>query len=199
MQVNENHTAILLLMDCSGSMGDKIDANTTSAQYLDKILYRMLEEQSRKLAGYITIDVAHFGSMSNYISSMNDPLFVQLYGNDRMGGTYLYEAYTNVTGKFEDKLRQLPEYPGNVLVVVTTDGESSNSGADKASMKAKMQIQGGWKIGLASVASITASTRAANTLGATLIHGQSNKKGFDSIVEGINKLISENRGVKSHA
>lgn len=115
-----NYTALLLVIDRSGSMtsirDDMVGGLTT-----------MLAQQAAQ-PGMLTVDIVIFDEVIELTRSMADPATVVIELEPR-GGTALYDAIgMSVTG-FGRALAALPEHarPGTVQVVVVTDGLENSS------------------------------------------------------------------------
>lgn len=112
---NPDYTAILFIIDRSGSMWDiKND--------MEGGINTVLEEQ-KKLPGKVTVDVAYFSNTTTY-----DQTFLSLDDTKieiiPSGMTALHDAIVISTTKFGEALSALPEdeRPGNVLTIIVTDG-----------------------------------------------------------------------------
>jgi hypothetical protein len=112
---NPDYTALLFIIDRSGSMYSiKTD--------MEGGINGVLEEQ-KKLPGDVTVDVAYFDDELTY-----DERFLSLDSASisiiPRGMTALHDAIVSSTATFGDALSQLPEEerPGNVMVIVVTDG-----------------------------------------------------------------------------
>ena len=123
---NPDYTALLFIIDRSGSMYSiKSD--------MEGGINGVLEEQ-KKLPGEVTVDVAYFDYELTY-----DDRFLSLDSASieisPRGSTALFDAIVVSTSKFGDALSQLPEEdrPGNVMVIVVTDGEENASKEAKIS------------------------------------------------------------------
>lgn len=117
---NPEYTALLFIIDRSGSMW--------SIRYdMEGGINGVLEEQ-KKLPGEVTVDVAYFDDEITY-----DDRFLSLDSAsieiDPRGVTALHDAIVSSTKKFGEALSQLPEEdrPGNVVVVIVTDGHENAS------------------------------------------------------------------------
>lgn len=117
---NPDYTALLFIIDRSGSMG-VIKADMEGG------INGVLEEQ-KKLPGEVTVDVAYFDYELTY-----DQKFLSLDSAtiDIMprGMTALHDAIVSSTTQFGEALSQLPEEdrPGTVMVVIVTDGHENAS------------------------------------------------------------------------
>lgn len=116
---NPNYTAIMFIVDVSGSMSN-------TCKTLEKALHLMLEQQARKLAGYITVDVGYFDDSAYMGVQDADPMTVNL-GLFANGGTQIYDNTDILLTQFEDRIGKLPENqkPGHTVVIFVTDGQSS--------------------------------------------------------------------------
>lgn len=115
-----NYTALLLVIDRSGSMTSIRDDMLGGMQEL-------LRDQSSQ-PGLLTVDVVTFDDTVEWQHSFADPAQVQLELLPR-GITALYDALGGAIGHFGQKLSDLPEHarPGVVTVVVVTDGHENAS------------------------------------------------------------------------
>jgi hypothetical protein len=132
---NPDYTALLFIIDRSGSMwsikGD-----------MEGGINGVLEEQ-KKLPGEVTVDVAYFDDEIIY-----DDRFLSLESAsieiDPRGVTALHDAIVSSTNKFGEALSQLPEEdrPGNVMVIIVTDGhENASREANLSDVKALITQQ----------------------------------------------------------
>jgi hypothetical protein len=87
----------------------------------------VLEEQ-KALPGKVTVDIAYFDSELTYDEQFLslDSAAIEIHPR---GLTALHDAIVVSTTKFGEALSQLPEdeRPGNVLVIIVTDGEENAS------------------------------------------------------------------------
>lgn len=115
---NPNYTAICFVLDVSSSMHHDVKP-------MQKAFHKMLEDQARKLAGYLTVDVHYFNGGFTAGEEDADPMLIDLamYAN---GGTNMYEGVKQGVARFESRIKALPadEQPGHVVVIVMSDGES---------------------------------------------------------------------------
>lgn len=117
---NPDYTAILFIIDRSGSM-------YSIKNDMEGGINAVLEEQ-KALPGEVTVDVAYFDQELIY-----DEKFLSLDSAsikiEPRGSTALHDAIVVSTTKFGDALSQLPEAdrPGNVLVIIVTDGHENAS------------------------------------------------------------------------
>ena len=117
---NPDYTALLFIIDESGSMG-------FIARDMEGGIASLLEEQS-KLPGKLTVDVAYFDTNFRYPVSLADPEDVTVSIIPK-GGTALHDAIVRASGQFGQTLAELPEEerPGTVIAVIVTDGEENSS------------------------------------------------------------------------
>lgn len=126
-----NYTAMLIILDRSGSMGmireDMIGG-----------LQQLIATQSSE-PGMLTIDIVTFDTEIELTHHFVDPASVNVELVPR-GGTALYDAVGWSFNGFGQALAELPEHarPGTVLVTIVTDGEENSSREYTASMVAKM-------------------------------------------------------------
>ncbi|QFG12257.1 Hypothetical Protein OBI_RACECAR_153 [Arthrobacter phage Racecar] len=132
---NPDYTALLFIIDRSGSMH-------TIKEDMEGGINGVLEEQ-KNLPGDVTVDVAYFDDVLTY-----DDRFLSLESASikiqPRGMTALHDAIVVSTRKFGDALSQLPEdeRPGNVLVVIVTDGlENSSREFNTADVKETLTLQ----------------------------------------------------------
>lgn len=117
---NPDYTALLFIIDRSGSMYSIKDD-------MEGGINGVLEAQ-KALPGEVTVDVAYFDYELTY-----DDRFLSLDSASieikPRGSTALHDAIVASTTTFGDALSQLPEEdrPGNVLVIVVTDGHENAS------------------------------------------------------------------------
>jgi Mg-chelatase subunit ChlD len=117
---DHNYTAMLLVIDRSGSMAgirdDMIGGLTT-----------MLAEQAAQ-PGILTVDIVTFDDVIEWQCSMADPASVKVVLEPR-GGTALFDAIGMSVLQFGRILEALPEHarPETVQVVVVTDGQENSS------------------------------------------------------------------------
>ena len=136
---NANYTAILLIMDVSGSMSQDVMYNGQQAEVyevMQDVIHLMLEQQARKLAGYLTVDVGHFDTRANMLVEDGDPLLTDI-GLYAGGGTQIYDTSAQLLAQFENRLKSLPEneQPGHVVVIIMSDGDSSPAQGDGVYVK----------------------------------------------------------------
>lgn len=122
---NPDYTALLFIIDRSGSMG-------MIKEDMEGGINSVLEEQ-KKLPGEVTVDVAYFDYELNY-----DERFLSLDSTKieikPRGMTALHDAIVDSVKTFGDSLSQLTEEdrPGTVLTIIVTDGH------ENASQRAKL-------------------------------------------------------------
>ncbi len=115
-----NYTAMLLVVDRSGSMTDIRDDMVGG-------LTTMLAEQAAE-PGLLTVDIVTFDTEIELQCSLADPKDVTIRLEPR-GGTALFDAIGQSVTAFGRVLAALPEHarPETVQVVVVTDGEENSS------------------------------------------------------------------------
>lgn len=117
---NPDYTALLFIIDRSGSMN-------SIKKDMEGAINGVLEEQ-KELPGEVTVDVAYFDHEVTY-----DERFLSLESASIQisprGSTALFDAIVSSSADFGEALSQLPEdeRPGNVIVVIVTDGEENSS------------------------------------------------------------------------
>ena len=118
--MDSNYTAMLLIVDRSGSMAS-IRAE------MEEALHSLLADQV-KMPGLTTIDVATFDTEYEIVHHMADPATVKIEIDPR-GGTALWDTLRFCIEGFSQELRNLPEHaqPARVIMVVATDGEENSS------------------------------------------------------------------------
>jgi Mg-chelatase subunit ChlD len=117
---NPDYTAMLFIIDESGSMG-------RIARDMEGGIKSLLTEQA-KLPGKLTVDAAYFDTNYRYPISMVAAAEAEISIVPK-GGTSLHDAIVRASNEFGEKLAALPEdeRPGTVLVTVVTDGEENSS------------------------------------------------------------------------
>ncbi|WP_157155708.1 vWA domain-containing protein [Diaminobutyricimonas sp. LJ205] len=115
-----NYTALLLVVDRSGSMhsirDEMVEALTT-----------LVTEQAAA-PGLLTVDLVQFDNQIDHVFSLADPTSVRIELEPR-GGTALFDALGIAITEFGRTLAGMPEHarPSTVQVVVVTDGEENSS------------------------------------------------------------------------
>lgn len=121
-----NYTALLLVVDRSGSMQSiKTD--------MEGGLKTLLDEQVAQ-PGLLTVDLYTFDTQVERVCSIADPATVPLVIEPR-GSTALYDAVGIAVTEFGRTLEAMPEHarPETVQVIVVTDGHENASVEYKAS------------------------------------------------------------------
>ena len=118
--MDNNYTAMLLVVDRSGSMAS-IRAE------MEESLQALLAEQAKE-PGLTTVDLATFDTAYELNHRMADPANVKVEIHPR-GGTALWDTLRFCVEGFSKELADLPEHakPGKVIMVVATDGEENSS------------------------------------------------------------------------
>lgn len=118
---NPDKTAIAVLMDRSGSMQSiREDAQGAINAYI---------EEQRKQPGECTVRLAQFDTRYEDVYKSTDINDVVDYYLQPRGGTALTDGIAKLVIDFGVELAALPEdeRPGNVIVVIVTDGEENSS------------------------------------------------------------------------
>lgn len=123
---NPDYTALLFIIDRSGSMYSIKDD-------MEGGINGVLEEQ-KKIPGKVTVDVAYFDSELTYEDRFKSLDEASIQINPR-GATALHDAIVASTTTFGEALSALPEdeRPGNVMVIIVTDGHENASQEAKLS------------------------------------------------------------------
>ncbi|TFC93175.1 VWA domain-containing protein [Cryobacterium sinapicolor] len=130
-----NYTALLLVIDRSGSMSSIRDDMVGG-------LTAMLAEQAAE-PGLLTVDVVTFDDEIEHTHTLAAPNEITIELDPR-GMTALHDAIGIAVTGFGETLRVLPEHarPGTVQVVVVTDGgENSSSEYSAAAVRALINRQ----------------------------------------------------------
>lgn len=117
---DSNYTAMLIILDRSGSMSD-IRNDMVGG------LEQMLETQAAE-PGLLTVDIVTFDDQIELTHSFAQPENVKVELVPR-GSTALYDAVGRSLNGFGEALAKLPEHarPGTVLVTIVTDGMENAS------------------------------------------------------------------------
>lgn len=117
---NPNYTALLIVLDRSGSMNSIRDAMVAA---LEEVLRTHAKEP-----GTLTVDVVIFDHEIEWTHHFAQPQDTHIELKPR-GATALHDAMGYAINGFGAKLAQLPEHvrPGNVQVIVVTDGLENSS------------------------------------------------------------------------
>ncbi len=118
--MDNNYTAMLLVVDRSGSMAS-IRAE------MEESLHALLADQTKE-DGLTTVHVATFDTAYELTHRMADPTTVKIAINPR-GGTALWDTLRFCIEGFAKELADLPDHarPSKVVMVVATDGEENSS------------------------------------------------------------------------
>lgn len=116
-----NYTAIAVVVDRSGSMASmRADAQGGLNTFI---------EDQKKEPGRCTVRIDQFDTVYENVVKSVDVQAVEPYVLEPRGGTALLDAIGKTVVDFGSELRALPEdqRPGNVIVVVVTDGGENAS------------------------------------------------------------------------
>lgn len=190
---NPNYTAVLFILDVSGSMSG-------FENKLEAALHLMLEQQARKLAGYITVDVGYFDDSHYQGIQGADPLTVNLELFSA-GGTQLYDSAAVLINTFEKRLDAMPQdaQPGHVVVIIVTDGDSSQArtlgGRNISSKISSLRNDKGWDF-----AFLGADRHSFDQVRATLglpeeagVYHPLTPRGIEKAAEDLGRFISMSR------
>jgi hypothetical protein len=195
---NPNYTAVLFIIDVSGSMDNRY-------RTMEQALHLMLEQQARKLAGYLTVDVGYFDDVAYQGIQDADPMTVDLalFAN---GGTQIYDSSATLISTFQGRLNNLPasQQPGHVVVVFVTDGGSMDANST-AGRNIGNTIQGlrnsGWDFALLA-AEGGALKRVQQGLGLPddcAVFHPFNAKGIQAMADDLGQFVSMSRsGERGH-
>ena len=130
---DQNYTAMLIILDRSGSMSAIRDDMVGG-------LEQLIAAQARE-PGLLTIDLVTFDSEIEYAHHFADPKSITVELQPR-GMTALYDAIGVSFNVFGNSLAELPEHsrPGTVLVTIVTDGEE-NASSEYTAHTIKTMIQ----------------------------------------------------------
>ena len=204
---NPNFTSILMILDVSGSMGEVVyKSGETKFKVMQDALHKMLEQQARKLAGYLTVDVGYFDNSRYWGERDADPLLLNL-SLYAAGGTQLYDNAGKLLADFERKINALPEdqKPGHVVVIIMTDGDSStprqSEGVNiKSTIKRLMEVKG-WDFAFLCATDYDMPEAIAR-LGLSndrVINEPPTKRGIEKMAERLGEFVSMARsGERAH-
>ncbi|MBS1675641.1 MAG: VWA domain-containing protein [Actinobacteria bacterium] len=115
-----NYTAMLIVLDRSGSMEGSAKEMAAAAQHL-------VDSQAAG-SGMVTVDVVTFDNVIEHTYAFAQPGDVKIVLEPR-GGTALFDAIGMSFAGFGAALAALPEHarPGTVLATIVTDGEENSS------------------------------------------------------------------------
>lgn len=121
-----NYTALLLVVDRSGSM-ESIKTDMEGG------LTALLTEQ-KAMPGLLTVDLYTFDTKIDHVHALSNPDDVKVIIEPR-GGTALYDAIGRAVIEFGGTLAAMPEHarPDTVQVIVVTDGYENSSMEFRAS------------------------------------------------------------------
>ena len=189
---NKNHTHIVFIMDCSGSM-DGI------YKPLQNAMHKMLEEQARKLAGYLTVDVNYFEEYLSRGPQDADPMTVHL-GLWAGGGTNIHGPVLQVVNALKEKIRQMPEdeRPGHVVVVIMTDGYGGRSNHNTITAIAE-QRAAGWDFAFLAAGEDAMNSANLGLPPESMIYEKPDKQGVERMAERLGGFVSMSRsGADAH-
>ncbi|MBB5632724.1 hypothetical protein BKA04_000947 [Cryobacterium mesophilum] len=117
---DSNYTALLIILDRSGSMSDIRDDMVGG-------LEQLIADQAQQ-PGMLTIDIVTFDELIEHTHAFAQPQDVKVELVPR-GSTALYDAVGWSFNTFGKALADLPEHarPGTVLVAIVTDGHENAS------------------------------------------------------------------------
>lgn len=196
---NPNYTAVMFVLDVSGSMSESHDGRRHKYQIMQDAMHKMLEQQARKLAGYITVDVTYFDDVAYEGEFDADPMTVNL-SLWAGGGTQLFDSTAALVDNFEKRIKAKPadEQPGHVVVVVMTDGQSYGPQTDNGRRlpSTVQRLKGeGWDF--AYLAADTSSHHGALAqLGISadcMVSENPNDKGIQIMADKLGEFISMSR------
>ena len=118
--MDSNYTAMLLIVDRSGSMA-------SIRGEMEEALHTLLADQVKQ-PGLTSVDVATFDTAYEITHQMADPENVKIEIDPR-GGTALWDTLRFCIEGFSKELSALPNHarPSKVIMVVATDGEENSS------------------------------------------------------------------------
>lgn len=130
-----NYTAILIVLDRSGSMEEHAKEMVAATQQL-------IDSQAAQ-PGMVTVDVVTFDNVIEHTHAFAQPADVKIVLEPR-GATALYDAIGVAFSGFGAALAALPEHarPGTVLATIVTDGaENASQEYDAAAIARIIQRQ----------------------------------------------------------
>lgn len=189
---NDNHTHIIFIMDCSGSMGGIF-------QPLQDAMHLMLEQQARKLAGYITVDVNYFEGFLTRGPRDADPMTVHL-NLFASGGTDIYKPTRTVLDEARSAINAKPEHerPGHVIVVIMTDGQSSGH-SEPARQAVKERMKAGWDFAFLAADKQAMQHADLGLPQSSMIYEPPTKEGVEAMAQRLGGFVSMARsGADAH-
>jgi len=186
-----NYTAVLLVLDNSGSMGGAPQGAMRTA------LHEVMEQQGRKLAGYLTFDVAYYDTSLFYVETMADPFTLYLDYGRGGGGTMTCRSTLRAIEQFEANINKLPEAkrPGHVVVIVCTDGDTGDhqfAGAVKNKINALRKKK--WDFAYLFAGQSLRGNEVLDIPSSNAIAHGFNKEGIAKMVTKLNSFITTARG-----
>lgn len=121
---NKDYTALLLIIDRSGSMSNIQSAMVDGINGIKKDLLKEVAASG----GKITVDVVQFDTEIEHVNKFT-PLALYTPYLDPRGSTALYDGIVTGASNLRDAIELLDEdeRPGHVQVVVVTDGQENAS------------------------------------------------------------------------
>lgn len=138
---DQNYTALLLVLDRSGSM-ESIQREMEGS--LKELINRQAAEE-----GLLTVDLVTFDDQIEHVFSLASPNKLKVKIEPR-GMTALFDAIGSSVQKFEHVISSLPEHarPGKTQVIVVTDGQENASQEYSAASVKKLierkKMDSGW-------------------------------------------------------
>lgn len=133
---NPNYTAIMLLVDRSGSMAV---IRTATEAGINEFIQGQVSATGKR-----TVRIAQFDTQYDTVCGSRDPADMEPFQLSPRGGTALLDAVGRSIVKFGDELAALPEddHPGVVIFAIMTDGlENSSREYDWPMIKAMVERQ----------------------------------------------------------
>jgi uncharacterized protein YegL len=187
---NSNYTAVLLVLDNSGSM------NGSRTVAMQKALHGMLETQSRKLAGYLTVDVSYYDNYLYYNTKFADPLMLYLDYKEGGGGTSTVTCMHKAVSAFDTSISELTEdkRPGHVVVIVATDGDSGNTSLQsQLQVLVQSKIKSGWDFVFLDASGRGTGYQELSIPKENVITHRFDSKGMEKMVTKLNGFVEKSR------
>jgi hypothetical protein len=190
---DDNYTALILIIDRSGSMHPLAQ---TTQEALEELVHGQKLEP-----GKLTIDTVFFDDHYEERAALVDPAKESLdLSIQARGMTALYDAVGRKVTTFGETLARLPEAerPGKVIVVIATDGHENSSteytSAAVAAIIKEQQETYGWKftfVGANQDAVLTA--RHLNIAEEDAITFAASAGGTESVLRSVGDYVSNTR------